>query len=391
MRTRQPLLPLRVLYFFSFAALGVFGPFFPRWLLAQGVDGFAMGAILATLPAMGLIGPPLVGSVADMFGRHRAVLRMTTVGAFLAIVVLAVVAGTGVRITFLEIFAIILAHAAFRSPMVVMTDVVAIDQAPKAGVSYGRVRSWGSIGSLVGAVGLARVIDPSSAVALPLATAAPFALAALASFALPEAEPPRRLSLRGASRALATSPDILNFMATVFISEIALCSYDFGFVLRLGELGAPTPTIGAAWALGLASETALLTFAGRLVARFTPARLVVVALLVAAVRCALLGTLTSVPALVAIQPLHAASVALFWISCVSYVKGRAAPEAAASAQGLFAAVVAAGTAVGMLLWGTIYRAGGSRATFLGAAVAALVASGIAVAWTTRAHEIRQAA
>ena len=37
------ILPLRVFYFASFAALGAFAPFFPKWLVARGVQGFAMG------------------------------------------------------------------------------------------------------------------------------------------------------------------------------------------------------------------------------------------------------------------------------------------------------------------------------------------------------------
>src|SRR4051794_6507260 len=57
--------PLRLYFFASFAALGIYSPFFPRWLVARGVEGVAMGAIVATLPAMGVIGPPVVGLLAD--------------------------------------------------------------------------------------------------------------------------------------------------------------------------------------------------------------------------------------------------------------------------------------------------------------------------------------
>jgi PPP family 3-phenylpropionic acid transporter len=388
---RRRILPLRILYFFSFAALGAFAPFFPRWLAARGVQGIAMGAIMATLPAMGLVGPPLAGIVADALGQHHGLLRVTSLGAFLALVALAVAGGAGVNLTFLVLFVLVLAHAAFRSPMVVMADVVAIDQAPKAGVSYGRVRSWGSVGSLVGAVGAGRVINPSSAAAFPAAVAAPLLLAVLATFALPDIEQPRSMSLRTEARALAASPDIPIFLVTVFAAEIALSSYDVGFALRLGELGASTTFIGAAWALGVASEIALMAASGWLIRRFTSSRLIVVALLFAALRCALLATLKSLPLIAAVQPLHAVSVALFWISCVSYVKARVAPEAMASAQGLFAAVAAAGTVTGMLLWGTLYRIGGGEMTFGIAAVIALFATIFAVLWTTRAHEIREAA
>jgi PPP family 3-phenylpropionic acid transporter len=390
-RMRRRILPLRVLYFCSFAALGAFAPFFPRWLEARGIEGLAMGAILATLPAMGLVGPPLAGIVADALGRHHGLLRVTSLGACLALVALAIVGAMDIKITSFGLFAIVLAHAAFRSPMVVMADVLAIEQAPKAGVSYGGVRSWGSFGSLVGAVGVGRIVDPSSPAGLPAVVAVPLFLAVLATFALPDIEPPQPMSLRTEARALAASPDIPIFLATTFAAETALSSYDVAFALRLGELGASPAFIGAAWGLGVASEIVLMSGAGWLIRRFTPARLIVAALLFAALRCALLGTLRSLPAIAAIQPLHAVSTALFWISCVSYVKGRVAPHAMASAQGLFAAVAAAGTVTGMLVWGTLYRIGGGQTTFGVAAVVALGAALVAMVWTTRAHEIRQAA
>jgi PPP family 3-phenylpropionic acid transporter len=386
---RRRILPLRVFYFGSFAALGAFGPFFPRWLVARGVQGFAMGVILATLPAMGLVGPPLVGIVADALGRHGHALRITSVGAFLALVVLALAGGLGLRLTFLGLFAMVLAHAAFRAPMVVMADVVAIEQAPRAGVPYGRVRNWGSLGSLLGAVGAGRVIDPASATGLPAAAAAPLLLAVLATFALPSCDEPPRLSLRTEARVLATSADVPLFLGTAFVSEIALSSYDVCFALRLAEIGASSAFIGAAWAVGVASEIVLMAGAGWLIHRFMPSRLVVAALLVAALRCALLGSLRSLPIVAAIQPLHALSIALWWISSISYVKARVSPSARASAQGMFAAVTAAGSVTGMLVWGALYRYGGGRTTFSAAAIVALCAAVLALVWTTRAHEVRE--
>src|SRR5262249_9626778 len=157
-RMMPRVLPLRVFYFASFAALGAFAPFFPRWLVARGVEGLAMGATLATFPAMGLVGPPLVGVLADALGIHSWLLRFTSLGPAAALVALALVGGASGSGAFLAVFLAVLAHAAFRSPMVVMADVIAMEQAPKAGVPYASVRNWGSVGSLVGAIGVGRVV-----------------------------------------------------------------------------------------------------------------------------------------------------------------------------------------------------------------------------------------
>jgi PPP family 3-phenylpropionic acid transporter len=141
--------------------------------------------------------------------------------------------------------------------------------------------------------------------------------------------------------------------------------------------------------VGVVSEIALMAAAGRLIARFTSSRLVVAALVVGAARCALLGSLRSLPVIAALQPLHALSTALFWISAVSYIKARVAPHVLASAQGLFAAVMAAGSVTGMLFWGTLYSHAGGPAMFTVASIVALGAAGLGLLWTTRACEVRQ--
>lgn len=383
------LLPLRVFYFASFTALGAFAPFFPRWLVARGVQGFAMGATLATLPAMGLVGPPLAGVLADALGIHGWLLRLTSLGAALSFVLLALLGGVSSGVPFALLFVLVLAHAAFRSPMVVMADVVAMDQAPKAGVPYARVRNWGSLGSLVGALGVGRIIDPGSPVALPAAVAIPLFVALAATFALPDKDRPPPLPLGEEARALVGAADVPIFLATAFTAEIALSSYDVCFALRLTDLGASPGFIGTAWAVGVLSEIVLMAAAGWLIGHFMSSRLVVAALLFGALRCALLGSLRSLPVLAAIQPLHALSIAMFWISSVSYIKARVAPYALASAQGLFASVMAAGSVTGMLLWGTLYKYIGGRSTLVVASLVALVAAGLAVLWNTRAHEVRQ--
>ena len=74
---------------------------------------------------------------------------------------------------------------------------------------------------------------------------------------------------------------------------------------------------------------------------------------------------------------------------MSYIKARVAPHARGSAQGLFAAVTAAGSVTGMLVWGTLYRVVGGQATFGIAALVAVSAAALSLVWTTRAHEVRE--
>ena len=117
-----------------------------------------------------------------------------------------------------------------------------------------------------------------------------------------------------------------------------------------------------------------------LLARFSAPRLVVFSLLGAAARWALLAGVGPSPPLLALQPLHALSFALWWVASLAYVKERAPAHALATARGLFAAAIAAGSVAGMLVWGETYRRAAGPAVFAAAAVTALAAALVARAW-----------
>jgi PPP family 3-phenylpropionic acid transporter len=373
-------LALRVYFFASFAALGVYSPFFPRWLVARGIEGVAMGAVVATIPAMGVIGPPLIGLLADSIGLRGSLLRVACIGSFFAFAVLAVAGVADHHLTSFEILAVVLLFAAFRAPMLMMADVVAIEREHEGAGSYGSTRLWGSIGFLVASVGGGRWMDAGSPTALPSMVALSLLVAAVTAFAIPVRSGAVRLSFTDNLHGLSAVTDLPLLLGTAFAGELALSSYELCFSLHLADLGASGTFIGLAWALGIVAEILMMAVAARLIAAFRAPPLVVIALFLAALRCALLAMLRSLPALMAVQLLHSPSVALFWIAAISYLKRRTSQRAFATAQGLLSAVTAAGSVMGMLAWGALYRRVGGAVTFGVAGVVALAAALFAVRW-----------
>ncbi len=380
------LFPLRVYYFASFAALGAYVPFFPRWLEARGVVGMSMGAVAGLLPLMGVIGPPAVGLLADALGLRGSILRVTCLGASLSMAALAFGADTRSP-SLAAIFAAVLAYAVFRSPMVLLADVVALERARAAGTTYGELRLWGSLGFLASVVCVGRALDPRAGAPLPAVVAALLFVAFLAAIPLPARPPSPRLPVGREARALLASPPYVLFLAISTFAQIAHAAYDLCFSLHLRDLGASDTLTGVAWATGVVFEIALMAFAERILARFSAPRLVAFAIAGAAVRWSILAVVRSVPALLALAPLHAVSFGLCWVASLAYVKARAPAHALATAQGLFSAAVAAGSVAGMVTWGAVYRRAGGGAVFAGAAAVSLGASILAAAWARRAAPV----
>jgi PPP family 3-phenylpropionic acid transporter len=377
--------PLRLLYALVFAALGVYLPFFPRWLEARGVTGLAMGAVSATLPAMSVLGPPIFGAVADRLGVRGAMLRIATGGAAVGFALLALLARGGSALGLAPLFAVTLLVALFRSPVSLLADVLAMEQAAAGGTTYPRLRLWGSLGFLGAVVAAGRWLDPAAPVALPALVALAMALATVSALALPaRVTLPARPAL-GEARALLASADYRLFLAAGFLSQTAHSVYDLCFSLHLRDLGSTGTSVGVAWAIGVVAEVVLM-------ASWTPARAaraappaLALGLALASARWALLAVVRSPGVVLALQPLHAASFALVWISCISYTKSRSAPHLLATSQGLFLAAVGLGSVVGMLGGGALYRASGGGAAFGGASIAAAMAFATSLAFARRAR------
>ena len=376
------LLALRFYYVAYFVALGVYLPFFPRWLEARGVHGAAMGIVSASPAAMGILSPPLFGILSDRLDLRGALLRVVCAGAFVCMGALGVTFALGHPLGFAGIFAAVLAFSFFRSPMLSLADVINLELSG-GGAGYARTRLWGSVGFLVAVVAAGRGIDLTSPSALPLAIGAALFVAFLAAFPLPtKAVAPPQPALERAGALLARA-DLRLFFGASFLAQIAHSSYDLCFTLHLRDLGASDGLVGVAWALGVLSEVLLMALSPAVFRRFTPPWLLVIAFCGAAARWILIASVTSIPALLALQPLHGLSFALMWIASVAHVKASAPRAMLATAQGLFSASMAAGSVLGMPLWGALYRRSGGSVTFSVAALASAAAAGVALVWARR--------
>ncbi|WP_437764193.1 MFS transporter [Sorangium sp. So ce281] len=387
-------------YFGIFAVLGVYLPLFPSWLEARGMQGLAMGAIAATLPAMGLVAPPVFGLIADALGVRVWLIRAACAGAFVVFALLALSSALGVSLGFAGLFVAALAFAFFRSPMFTMADVVAVEASASSGIAYGRLRLWGSISFALMAIASGALVDPARPAAFPATIAACLLIAFAISWALPargEAlfrrsgprdgaadaagaarAPAAGGSVRQRARALLQSHDFRLFLAASFLAQSATSSYDLCYTLHLRDIGFPESLVGVAWAVGVAGEIALMAFSGPLLKRFAPPTVLAFAFAGASLRWALLSYVRFWPALLAIQPLHAVSFGMMWVASLAYTRDRSPPEILATAQGLFSASAGAGSVVGMLVWGELYKRGGGTLTFGVASITALIAFVLAV-------------
>jgi PPP family 3-phenylpropionic acid transporter len=378
-RPARGTLALRIYYATGFAIGGFYLPFFPRWLEARGMFGLRLGIIAAAAPAMGVLAPAGFGALADVLKLRGGLLQFACAGALLTFGALTGVAAAGLPLGFGVLFLAALIFALFRSPMGFIADVVALELAPSAGTTYGRLRLWGSVGFLAAVLLAARYVDPRDAVVFPAATTAIVLLALFASLRLPRsADLPDRGDRLGARRLLEDG-DYRLFLAAVFLAQCGHAAYDLCFSIFLFDLGVSRMTIGWMWALGTGCEVVMMACSAPLFRAFAPLSLFAFALGAASLRWVLIAVVRSPAVLLLLQPLHALSFGLAWLAAVTYGSSRFSRHSLGAAQGLFSTAMGAGSAVGMVLWGAVYPHSGGAAVFGGAACFSACASAFAAA------------
>jgi PPP family 3-phenylpropionic acid transporter len=372
---RSVAVALGLYYVATFAAFGFYLPYMPAWLEARGFVGPTMSALAMLLPAMSIVMPPVFGMIADTFALRSGLLRVACGGAGLAFLVLAAAAHRFAELPFAIAFGCFLVFAAFRAAMSGLADVIALEHA----THYGRLRLWGSVGFLGSAWLGGHVIDPQSPALLPACVAGWLGVAFVLARLLPKSSslPPRPAPAE--AKRLLSGRGFRWLLLVIFLVIGGHSAYDLCLTLRLRALGASGGFVGTAWAVATAAEIVLMASIAPHLQRLGPARLLILGVAAGAVRWTVLATVTSLPLLLLLQPLHAFSFALMWVSAVAVLKEQAGPSGLATAQGLFSASMATGATLGMAVWGTVYARGGGEAVFTAAACIACLATAAAVA------------
>ena len=163
--------------------------------------------------------------------------------------------------------------------------------------------------------------------------------------------------------------------------------YGFGTLYWRG-LGFSDTVIGVLWAEGVVAEVVLFWYGAPIVARLGPLGLLALGGVGGIVRWSLMGLVPGLPAAAALQLLHALTFGASHLGAMYMLARSVPPEAAASAQSLYAALSAGlGSGLVMLAAGTLYAAYGGQAYLF---MALLSAGGLAGVWRLRrmSHTVR---
>jgi PPP family 3-phenylpropionic acid transporter len=355
-------------YFFYFAFIGVFSPYWSLYLQLLGFDAREIAVLMSLLMVMRMFAPTVWGWLADRSGQRRWIVRLSADLSLLAL------AGVFVGSSFAWLFAVMAAMSFFWSASLPLVEATTFSILKDRTGDYGVIRVWGSVGFVVAVVGVGYFLDWAGVATLVwLALGAKLGIAVCARGVPEAAAVPQASDACPVWRVLVRS-DVLAFFAACFLMAAAHGAYYTFYSIYLVDHGYAKADVGWLWALGVVFEIIVFLQLPRLMRRFTIRQILIVSFACAVVRFVVIGwAVDSVLLIVLAQVLHAATFGSYHAAAVAAVHHYFRGRHQAQGQALYTSLsFGAGGALGAVASGYTWEALGAALTFTSGSVAALI-------------------
>ncbi|MEM7221568.1 MAG: MFS transporter [Pseudomonadota bacterium] len=364
-----------------FLVLGVFLPYWPLWLAERGLSAVEIGWLLALTSWLRIATTPALASLADRSGHAKGVILA------LALVSLAGFATFALADGFWRLLAVQLVATSAFFALLPVGESHSVGQLRRAGLDYGRVRLWGSLTFIVGALLAGEASARVGAAPILWLILIGLAITFAAGLALPGrgAEPRSGPGLSEALSRLRRAPRLLGLLLAGSLLQASHAAY-YGFsTLAWTRAGHGEATIGWLWAEGVLLEVAFFAVSAAWLTRLKATGLLILAGLAGILRWSVMASTTALPALILAQGLHALTFAAAHLAVIHLIAVLAPKGTAATTQGLYAAL-SGGLVMGLaaLLAGWLFEH--SQAVMF-IAMAGFSLAGLVLAWTLRRETI----
>ncbi|MGQ0578749.1 MAG: MFS transporter [Betaproteobacteria bacterium] len=362
-------------YFWYFAFIGAFAPYFALYLKSLGFSASQIGVLLAVNPVARIFGPNIWAWLSDHYGARGQLIRLTAVGT--AVVFVAVFFNRGIG----WMFTALLALNIFWCAVLPLAESATLNLLGSRVGTYGRIRLWGSVGFVAVVVAGGYFLDYFGIGALAPMVLTLLVLMAAATFALPRDREPVHHDEHAPILRIVTRPAVIALFAAFFLMQVAHGPYNGFYSIHLVEAAYSKKAVGWLWALGVMAEIGLFMWLPRLMRAYSLNQILRFSFGCAFARLLLIAWgVGSVPILVVAQLMHAITFGAYHAAGVAAMHQIFRGRNQARGQALYTSLgYGLGGTLGMLGAGYAWEGWGPQWTFTFAAVAALLAF-LVVSW-----------
>ena len=366
-------------YFFYFATLGSFLPYWSLYLKANGFNPIEIGELSALLVATKIIAPNLWGWIADHTGKS---LRLIRIAAFFAALLFA---GFLFAHDYFWFAWTTIAFSFFWNAVLPQFEAVTLFHLKNESHRYSKIRLWGSIGFIVTVTGIGWLLDRQPVALLPFVIIALLVSNWWVTLITPEAKAISHGSVRPGVLQTLKKPEVLAFFMVNILVQAAHSPYYVFYSIYLKHYHYSTTVTGLLWALGVLAEIVLFVYMRRLLKRFSLRAILLISLILATGRWLIIGWCPDyLGLLIFAQLLHAATFGCTHVVAIHLVHLYFGEQHQGKGQALYSSLsFGLGGGIGSLYSGYYWDLLGSRFVYSMAAVCCSFAFVIAYIWVGR--------
>jgi PPP family 3-phenylpropionic acid transporter len=356
-------------YFWYFAFVGAFAPFFSLYLQKRGFAPLEIAVLLGISPTLRILVPFFWAWLADHWGHKYKLLRI------LALISPALFAFMIAKGSFFSVAGVLIIWGLLWSGILPIAEALCVEALGEEISTYGQVRVWGSIGFILVVVSGGYLFEWLDILYLDWIICVMLVIILGAILMLPR---DHALSARADEVAqpinLLKDQRIIALMACFFIMQFAHGAYNAFFSIFVVDLGHSKSTVGWLWAIAVIAEIFIFLWMPRLFKRFSINDFFLFCFFVAVCRFFLVYVGHDSLVLLAIaQIMHAITFGMFHVAGIAATNKFFTGAYRARGQALYSSVgFGAGGASGTLVSGIVWETWGGAATFAMSALTSLL-------------------
>ncbi|KAB8137628.1 MFS transporter [Gracilibacillus oryzae] len=306
-------IPLKMLLFYFHAANTVIVTFLPLYLQFRGLDGTEIGMVMAIGPFASIISQPFWGYMSDKAQSVKRIMMICLIGVlisstfFLQMATLPLLLTLGASYYF------------FAAPIGALGDSLAQRRADQLGVSFGAIRTWGSIGFATSSLIIGQILALTGIQYMVWPYLVLAGAAFITSTRLVDADVETRpVQLKDMGLLIKKKPFII-FLGLIILITTTHRANDSFIGIHIANLGGSEQLVGFAWFAGVASEAIVFATAGKWFRKFHPLIFIIGAGMLFSIRWFLYAILADPVLIVGLQFLHGLTYGVFYLTAFSYV------------------------------------------------------------------------
>lgn len=353
-------------YFFYFAFIGAFSPYFGLYLQSLNFSAWDIGLLMSQMQLMRMFGPNLWGWLADHFGRRMAIIRLAAVAGLAGFTAFFWLDRLGGMLAAMAVIAF------FWSAALPLVETLTFDHLREERGRYSRIRLWGSIGFIVAVLGTGAVLDVAPLSGVLWVCWVILAGILLLAAVLPDAPVAPHPDDTLPVAAILRRPHVRALLAACFAMSAAHGALYVFYSIHLANHGYSTAEVGGLWSLGVVAEILVFMLMARLVRRYSLRLLLLASFATAVLRFLLIGWgAESLTVMVLAQLMHGLTFGAYHAAAIAAVNLWFPGRAQGRGQALYSSIsFGAGGLLGGLISGWTWDGIGAGWTYtLGSAFA----------------------